>query len=128
MFIPKKEKGTLAGWEYFPAAAGTYKVGQLLNAAAGKLSPIDGASVTTPGYVCVADVTVAAGDVIPVQRIVKDAVYATTLSADTASAAIGSKLQVSAGGLQADGAAAGTFELTYVGGTAAGSEVWGRFI
>lgn len=128
MFNPKKLGAAVQGWEYYPAAAGTYKVGQLLNAAGGKLGPISGASTTTPGYVCMADVTVAEGDVIPVQRITKDAIYATTLSAETAAAAIGSKLQVSAGGLQADGATTGTFELTYVGGTAAGSEVWGRFI
>lgn len=128
MFIPKKMGASVRGWEYLPAAAGSYKVGQLLNAAGGKLSTITAASATTPGYVCMAETTVTEGAVIPVQRIARDEIYVTSLSVDTAAAAIGSKLQVSAGGLQVDGAAAGTFELTYVDGTAAGSEVWGRFI
>lgn len=128
MFYPKNMNTAVSGWEYYPAAAGSYKVGQLLNAAGGKLAPIEAASKTTPGYVCMADVTVADADTIPVQRIVKDGIYATTLSAETAGAVIGGKLEVSAGGLQADGAAAGTFEVVWAEGTAAGCEVWGRFI
>ena len=43
-------------------------------------------------------------------------------------AKVGAKLQVSAGGLQVDGAATGTFEVVWAADTAAGSEVHGRFI
>lgn len=127
MFYPKNMGGNLNSWEYLPGAAGTYKAGQLLNASGGVLSPVSAASKTTPGYLCVADVTIDAGDHLPVQRIQKDAIYVTQLSAEAAGAAMGSKLQVSAGGLQVDAAAAGTFEVTYMEGTSAGSEVWGRF-
>lgn len=128
MFSPKNMTGVLIPWEYYPAAAGTYKCGQLLTISGGKLTPVADASTKTPGYLCVANVTVADGDVIPVQPIQKETIYMTELSAETATAAPGVKLQVSAGGLQVDGAAAGTFELVDVTGTAAGAEVCGRFV
>ena len=127
MFYPKNMRGALQGWEQLPAAAGTYKAGQLLNASGGKLVPISAASKTTPGYLCMADMTVADGETLPVQRVTKDTIFVTQLSAEAADAAIGSLLEVSAGGLQADGTAAGTFEVVYIEGTAAGSEVHGRF-
>ena len=127
MFIPKNMRGALQPWEYLPAAAGTYKAGQLLNANGGMLVPVSAAAKTTPSYLCMADVTVAEGDAIPVAAVAKNEIYVTELSAETAGAAMGSKLQVSAGGLQVDGAATGTFELTYVEDTAAGSIVHGRF-
>lgn len=127
MFFPKNMDGNLQSWEYYPAAAGTYKAGQLLNATNGTLAPVADASKTTPGYVCMADITVEAGGIVPVARIKKDSVYATQLSADAASAKLGAMLQVSAGGLQVDAAAAGSFEVTYIETTTAGSEVCGRF-
>lgn len=127
MFYPKNMTGAQIGWEYLNAAAGTYKAGQLLNAEGGKLVPVSAASPTTPGYLCMADVTVQEGQTLPVQRIQKNDLYVTQLSAEAAGAAMGSKLQVSAGGLQVDAGAAGTFEVTYLEGTAAGCEVCGRF-
>lgn len=127
MFTPKNMSTALQPWEYLPAAAGTYKSGQLLNATDGKLVPVGAASATTPGYLCMADVTAVEGQVIPVAVVVKDGIYETNLSAAAAGAAIGTKLQVSAGGLQVDGAAAGSFEVTYLEDTAAGSVVCGRF-
>ena len=128
MFYPKNLNGVLQPWERLPAAAGTYQAGQLLNAADGVVKPVAAASATTPGYLCVADVTLAQGDLLPVARIVKDEIYVSQLSTETAGAKVGAKLQVSAGGLQVDGAAAGTFEVVWAADTAAGSEVHGRFI
>lgn len=128
MFYPKNLNGVLQPWERLPAAAGTYQAGQLLNAADGVVKPVAAASATTPSYLCVADVTLAQGDLLPVARIVKDEIYVSQLSAETAGAKVGAKLQVSAGGLQVDGAAAGTFEVVWAADTAAGSEVHGRFI
>lgn len=128
MFLPySHDKGTQQPWEYLPAAAGTYKVGQLLDVTGGKLTAIDAAKKTTPAYVCMASKTVAADENLPVQRVSKDDIYETHLSAEAAAATIGTKLEVSAGGLEADAAAAGTFEVTYIEGTAAGSVVRGRF-
>lgn len=128
MFSPhKNDNGAVLPWEYMPAAAGTYQAGQLLNAKNGKLTPVSAASATTPGYLCMANITIADGDVVPVTRIQHTAIYETQLSAEAADAAAGTKLQVSAGGLQVDAAAAGSFEVTYIEGTAAGSMVRGRF-
>ncbi|MBQ3214494.1 MAG: hypothetical protein IJB11_00085 [Oscillospiraceae bacterium] len=127
MFTPKNMGTALQPWEYLPAAAGTYKAGQLLNASGGKLAPVSAAATTTPTYLCMADITAIDGQVIPVAAVVKNDIYVTHLSAEAADAKIGTKLQVSAGGLQVDGSAAGSFEVTYLEDTAAGSEVCGRF-
>ena len=128
MFSPHKtDTGAVLPWEYMPAAAGTYQAGQLLNAKNGSLTPVSAASPTTPGYLCVANITVTAGQLVPVTRIQHTAIYETQLSAEAADAAEGTKLQVSAGGLQVDAAAAGSFEVTYIEDTAAGSMVRGRF-
>lgn len=128
MFSPHKtDTGAVLPWEYMPAAAGTYQAGQLLNAKNGTLTPISAASTTTPGYLCMADITVTAGQLVPVTRIQHTAIYETQLSAEAADAAEGTCLQVSAGGLQVDAATTGSFEVTYIEGTAAGSMVRGRF-
>jgi hypothetical protein len=128
MFSPHKtDTGAVLPWEYMPAAAGTYQAGQLLNAKNGSLTPVSAASPTTPGYLCMANITVTAGQMVPVTRIQHTAIYETQLSAEAADAAEGTKLQVSAGGLQVDAAAAGSFEVTYIEDTAAGSMVRGRF-
>lgn len=128
MFSPHKtDTGAVPPWEYMPAAAGTYQAGQLLNAVSGSLTPVSAASTTTPGYLCMANITVTAGQLVPVTRIQHTAIYETQLSAEAADAAEGTKLQVSAGGLQVDAAAAGSFEVTYIEDTAAGSMVRGRF-
>ena len=75
------------------------------------------------------DVTLGeGGGMLPVTRISHTVTYETQLSAAAEGAAEGSKLEVSAGGLQVDAAAAGTFEVTYIDGTTAGSMVRGRFI
>lgn len=128
MFFPhKSDTGAVLPWEYMPAAEGTYQAGQLLNAKDGTLNPISAASTTTPGYLCMANVTVTAGQTVPVTRVKNDVIYETQLSAEAADAAAGVKLQVSAGGLQVDAGAAGTFEVCDIEDTAAGSVVHGRF-
>lgn len=129
MFFPHKtDTGTLQPWEYLPAAAGTYQVGQLLTVSGGKLAAISEATKTTPPYLCMGSVTVAAGENLPVVRVTNDEIYETQLSAAAASATIGTKLEVSAGGLKADAAAVGTFEVVYIEDTAADSVVRGRFV
>ena len=128
MFQPHKiDTGAVLPWEYMSAVAGTYQAGQLLNAKDGALTPVSAASPTTPGYLCMANITVAEGQCVPVTRIQHTAIYETQLSAAAENAAAGTKLQVSAGGLQVDAAAAGSFEITEIEDTAAGSVVRGRF-
>ena len=128
MFSPHKtDTGAVLPWEYMPATAGTYQAGQLLNAVGGSLTPVSAASTTTPGYLCMANITVTSGQLVPVTRIQHNAIYETQLSAAAEGAAEGTKLQVSAGGLQVDAAATGSFEVTYIEGTTAGAMVRGRF-
>lgn len=128
MFTPyARDTAGALPWERFPAAAGSYAAGQLLNIVNGQLTAIGSASTTTPAYLCMAEVTVQAGALIPVVRVKHDTVFETTLSAAATSAKIGTKLQVAAGGLQANAAAEGSFEVVYLEDTAAGSTVRGRF-
>ena len=128
MFLPHmSDTGALQPWEYLPAAAGTYKVGQLLNVTDGKLTALTDASTTTPPYLCMSEITVEDGALVPVTRVSKNYIYETQLGAAAASAKIGTKLQVSAGGLTADAGAAGSFEVTFLEATVAGAQVLGRF-
>ena len=127
MFMPHSYDSALQPWEYLPAAAGSYKVGQLLNVTDGKLTALSAVSKTTPPYLCMAEKTVAANELLPVLRVTNDAIFETQLSAEAAAAKIGSLLEVSAGGLEADAAAAGTFEVVFIDGTAVGDTVRGRF-
>lgn len=126
-FLPHQSDNGLQPWEYYPAAAGEYKVGQMVNLTDGKLAPIAGASTTTPQFLCMASVALTEGQNLPVMRVTHDMVFESQLSAEAADAKIGSKLQVSAGGLQVDAAATGTFCLTSIEDTAAGATVYGRF-
>ena len=126
-FLPHQSDNGLQPWEYLPAAAGSYKVGQLLNVTDGKLAAISAVSKTTPPYLCMAEKTVAADELLPVLRVTNDVIFETQLSAEAAAAKIGSLLEVSAGGLEADAAAAGTFEVVFIDGTAVGDTVRGRF-
>lgn len=128
MFMPHmSDTGALQPWEYLPAAAGTYKVGQLLNVTGGKLTALTDASTTTPPYLCMSEITVEDGALVPVTRVSKNYIYETQLGAAAESAKIGTKLQVSAGGLMADAGAAGSFEVTFLEATVAGAQVLGRF-
>lgn len=126
--IYSHDTGARQPWEYMPAAAGTYKAGQILNAADGYVAPLTVALKTKPHYICMADVTVEEGQNIPVIRVTDNVVYETTLSADAAAAKVGSKLEVSAGGLAVDATAEGVFEVVHIEDTKAGSVVTGRFI
>lgn len=128
MFVPvKSNTGAMLPWEYLGAAPGTYQAGQMLTVTEGKLAKLSGASTTTPPYLCMADVTAAEGQVIPVTRVEGTFLYETTLSALYADAKPGVKVQVGEDGLTvAQGS--GTFELVDVEGTQAGDTVRGRFV
>ena len=72
MFQPwKSDNGAVLPWEYLPAEAGTYHVGQALNldATTGHLEAVAADLDTTPPYICNAEVKVeTAGTPIPVSR------------------------------------------------------------
>ncbi|MGM9601402.1 MAG: hypothetical protein ACI3W5_07445 [Faecousia sp.] len=129
MFLPyKSDTGTLQPWEYMPAVAGTYQAGQLLTVTNCKVAALSAASPTTPPYLCMADITVAEGETIPVLRVAKNIIFETALDEEDESVEFGSMLEVSKGGMFVDGHANGTFEVTWLEGTAAGSAVLGRFL
>lgn len=128
MFSPhKSDTGAVLPWEYIPAAAGTYEAGHLLQVSGGKVAALSAASKTTPPYLCMGNVTVEDGDTIPVSRVTRDMIYETQLSAAAAAATVGTMLEVTAGGKEVDAAAAGTFEVVAIDGTAIGDTVYGRF-
>lgn len=128
MFVPvKSNTGAMLPWEYLGAAADTYQAGQMLTVTGGKLAKLSAASTTTPPYLCMADVTATDGQIIPVTRVEGAFLYETTLSAVTAEAKPGAKVQVAEDGLTvAQGA--GNFELVDVEGTQKGDTVRGRFV
>ena len=131
MFQPwKSDNGAVLPWEYLPAEAGTYHVGQALNldATTGHLEAVAADLDTTPPYICNAEVKVeTAGTPIPVSRTSRDVIYETTLQAAAAGTVAGSRLVVKSGGTQV-GAGDGTFEVVSLDGTTAGSIVRGRFV
>ena len=127
-FMPDKQEKGLQGWEYIPAAAGSYEVGQALTVSGGKVAKIGAALKTTPNYVSMARKVLADGENLPVMRVKPDIIWQTELSAETAGAVVGAKLEVSAGGMAVDDTAAGTFEVVYAQGAEAGSKVTGRFV
>jgi len=128
-FVPVKSgHGAVPPWEYLPAKADSYACGQLLGVNGGLLEALSGAVSTVPPYLCMSDQTVAAdGDVLPVTQVSREIVYETTLNA-AGSIQMGSRLEVSAGGLQAAANAAGAFEAVSLEGTAKDDVVRGRFV
>lgn len=128
MFVPvKSNTGAMLPWEYLGAAADTYQAGQMLTVTGGKLAKLSAASTTTPPYLCMADVTAAEGQVIPVTRVEEAFLYETTLSALYADAKPGAKMQVADDGITVS-EGAGNFELVDVEGTQKGDTVRGRFV
>lgn len=126
-FLPvKSDHGGVPPFEYLPAAADTYQVGQLLNMTDGRLAAIAEDQTTTPPYVCMAQRTAAADELLPVARVSADYIYETVLGAAAADAKAGGRLQVAAGGMETK-AGEGTFEIVDLEGTAKGSLVLGRW-
>lgn len=125
----KSDTGAVVPFEYLPATAGDYTAGQLLTVVSGKLKALSADTETTPPYLCVFEGTAVNGDIIAVLRVADDLIYETTLAAQATSAAVGGKLQVASGGLQAKySTGTGTFEIVSMDGTNAGDVVRGRFV
>ncbi len=124
----KSDTGAVLPWEYLPAKAGSYKCGQVVDVNAGKVEPMAAASAAkAPAYLCMAERTVADGELLPVVRVGAGSIFETTLSA-AGSVQVGSLLAIDAKGLEADGSAAGAFEVTSLEGAAQGDTVRGRFV
>lgn len=90
--IHSTDGGFIPPWKWMAAAAGTYKIGDALIISSGKLTAVtsgSGQSDSTPHYVCMADITAGAGDLIPVVKTDAGITWETQLQADSASLAVG---------------------------------------
>jgi hypothetical protein len=116
--------------EYLAAGVGEYSAGQLVQVNAGELAGISAAMTAKPAYLCVADQKVdTKGALLPVERVSSGFIYETSLSAAVSALAVGTKLSVAKGGLQAvSGTTAGAFEVVSFDGADEGSVVRGRFV
>ena len=129
--IHKTDTGAVVPWEYLPAAAGEYKAGQMVKGnGLGTIVSIDADTAERPGYLCMANITVAeAGELIPVTRVVEGVIYETTTVAANISTGVGRKVKVAAGGLGVKiDSDDGCFELVSPNGPATGDTVFGRFV
>lgn len=128
-FLPvKSEHGAAPPWEYLPAKAAQFHVGQVVEVTGGLLAPVAGAVTKVPTYICMHEgMTVYEGQTVPVIRVSDDRIYETTLAADAGAAEVGGKLQVSVDGLQVE-SGDGAFEIVELDGAAAGDTVRGRFV
>lgn len=123
------DDGHIPGYEYLPASAITPKIGMALIAnASGQLALASG--TTAPTYICMQqrDAAVKAGELIAVIRAGREIIFETTFSAAASSAKIGSKVTLSADGLEVTGTTTdGVAEIVEMGGTAVGDWVRVRF-
>ena len=69
--IHKTDTGAVAPWEYLPAVEGTYKIGSFLRNSGGLLTAEADMGEATK-YLCMAEKTVAEGELIPVVRVNTD--------------------------------------------------------
>lgn len=91
----KKNNATIPVIKEVPAAAATYKVGQVLYTNASGLVA-GAAGSTAPEYVCATDATVTSGTKIAVNPIYEDIEFKTVFSADGTALVAGQKVTVSA--------------------------------
>lgn len=123
------DDGHIPAWEYLPAGAITPKVGMALTQSSGKLAIATG--TTAPSYISMMESSSAltAGTIIPVIRVNKDMVFASTNSAALTGINIGDKVTLHASnGLQITATKTdGVAEIVDMDGTAIGSKVLVRF-
>lgn len=113
MIYPKNMRGATEPWLHLPAAAGEYKAGQLVQ-------------IGTANYLCMADITLEEGQLLPVQSLRVDTEYVSTLASDAEDLAVGSRVTLSDDSTVA-AESGGMFVVTWLEGTTAGSEVHFRF-
>lgn len=138
MFIPHKtDDGRIPTVEYLPAGAITPKLGLALTQTAGGLAQTQTAGnltvaggTTKPTYICMTEksTAVAAGTVIPVQRVSSDLIYETVSSEAFTSIKQGNKVTIATDGLRVTATTTdGVAEVVAVEDTAAGGKVYVRF-
>lgn len=115
--------------EYHPVSAIVPKVGMAMVMTSGKLAVAAG--TTKPQYICMTQRESAcqAGEIIPVIRVAADIVLETSFSTGASANNLGSKVTVSADGMQVTSTTTdGVAEVIYMDGTEAGSMCRVRFV
>lgn len=125
--IHKTDTGAVPPWEYLKAAAGEYKVGTFLRMSEGQLTTDEGGAATH--YLCMANKTNEAGDLIPVVRVSTDMILKTELSVGMpeGETEVGAAADVSSDGttVSADGMGI-ALEIVEMDGTNYGDTVYVR--
>lgn len=128
-FLYYQTQGNIVpGNEYLPAGAIVASIGKLLYMSDGNLAVASG--TTRPTYLCVEDSNgkaLTAGDIIAVNRILPDMIFATTWSAAASAVSAGDRVTISADGMQATATTTGgVLEVVAMEGNAAGDRVYVR--
>ena len=126
--IQQVDGGRVPGIEYLPCSAITPKVGMALVQSGGNLAIASG--TTAPTYVSMIEkeAACAAGDIIPVMRVLPDMVFETTFSTAASAIKLGDKVTLNTDGLQVTATTtSGGAEVVGMDGTAAGDKVRVRF-
>lgn len=126
--IQKVDGGRVPGIEYLPCGAITPKVGMALVQTGGNLAIASGTA--TPTYVSMIEKedACAAGDIIPVMRVLPDMTFETTFSAAASAVKLGDRVTLHTDGLQVTATkTGGVAEVVGMDGAAAGDKVQVRF-
>lgn len=122
----KRNDATVPVVKEFPAAAGTYKVGDALIISDGLLTKTSGTN--TPTYISAGQGTLASGDLLAVNFISEDKEWKTTLSAAGGSLKVGDKVTIETDSARVTATTTnGVAELKEIISTASGGEVIVKF-
>ena len=116
------------GTEYLPAGAIIPKIGLALKMTGGKLAVAGGTD--KPAYICQLekDSALADGEIIPVERVSAETIYATKNQAAFTSVKVGDKVTLHTDGMQVTATnASGVAEVVGIHGTEVGSTILVRF-
>ena len=121
--INDTQDGAPGPWEYREASAlGACKVGMALTLTDGKLAKATG--TVRPSYISMFEGTVAAGDRIPVIRVLPDTRFKTQLSAAGTALKVGDKVTIDTTAMLATNTTtSGVLELVEIIGTEIGDSV-----
>lgn len=121
--INDTKDGAPGPWEYLEASAlGACKVGMALTLTDGKLAKAT--ATVRPSYISMFEGTVAAGDRIPVIRVLPDTRFKTQLSEAGTALKVGDKVTIDTTAMLATATtASGVLELVEILGTAIGDSV-----
>lgn len=123
-FVPSVlNQGHAQGWEYLPAKAETFGVGEALKWDSGKLTKCSG--TTKPEYISMTEQTVSvAGTEIAVIRVEPDALYDVPAQASVADVALGTKVTIYTDGMQITATtSSGVAEIVGKQGTGAAGDI-----